>query len=94
VPSCGNVDVMYQEACQPPCSFRDGLDKTSATRAASGSSPPVPSAASRRRDIVLSMLLRRVEGLVIVVPKLCVRMWPRWNGDPGDMGEPGDIGDS
>lgn len=47
-------------------------------------------------DIVLSMLLRRVLGLVIVVPRLAWRPCPRLKdtggGPVGDAGEPGVLG--
>lgn len=39
------------------------------------------------------MLLRRVLGLVIVVPRLALREWPRLNGRPGETGDVGDVGD-
>lgn len=46
------------------------------------------------REIVLSMLRLRVLGLVIVVPKLAARPWPRRKalGD-GIIPLPGDTGD-
>lgn len=47
------------------------------------------------RLIVLSILRRRVEGLVMVVPRLLARPWPRLKaaepivcGEPGAPGEP------
>jgi len=53
--------------------------------------PPFQSTASFKSDIVLSMLRLRVLGLVVVVPKLACRPWPRRNGvtDPEPVrGEP------
>ena len=56
-----------------------------------------PSTASLMSEIVLSMLRRRVLGLVIVVPSDAWRPWPRRNGEAeadsgevGEMGEPGE----
>ena len=57
----------------------------------------LPSHASCINDIVFSMLLLLVLGLVIVVPKLAWRPCPRLNGVPdgevGDTGEEGKPGD-
>jgi hypothetical protein len=44
--------------------------------------------------MVVSILRRRVLGLVLVVPKLACRPWPRLNGmPPGEVGVTGDAGD-
>lgn len=60
----------------------------------------LPSTASLIREIVLSILRRRVLGLVIVVPRLACRPCPLRNGVDildievvGDIDNDGDIGD-
>ncbi len=67
----------------------------SASLTSSGSwSGVFPSHASWMSDIVLSRLRRRVLGLVMVVPKLACRPWPRRKGDAiDDIGDEGEIGD-
>jgi len=45
--------------------------------------------------MVVSILRRRVLGLVIVVPRLACRPWPRLNGvPPGEPDVTGDTGDA
>jgi hypothetical protein len=46
-------------------------------------------------EMVVSILRRRVLGLVLVVPRLACRAWPRLNGVPvGEVGVTGDRGDA
>jgi hypothetical protein len=81
-------------------SFASLLFSFPATESAScsNSASSFPSTASFKSDIVLSMLRLRVLGLVIVVPRLACRAWPRRNGvigpelDVGEVGVSGPIG--
>ena len=66
----------------------------SASLTSSGSDTGVlPSHASWISDMVLSRLRRRVDGDVIVVPRLACRPCPRRNGDTPDTGDVGDNGE-
>ena len=72
--------------------FSPAIESASLTR--SGSCTGVlPSHASWMSDIVLSRLLRRVLGLVIVVPRLAWRPWPRRKGEAAEIGDIGDMGE-
>ena len=73
-------------------SFDSLLFPTTWSANCSYSASSFPSTASFNSDIVLSMLRLRVLGLVIVVPKLACRPWPRRNGIVGPVLDDGEEG--